>query len=96
MSLFLEDIPLQLQQQHWCMHDGAPAHFSILAGGYLNGVNQNRWISRGGPQFWPPRFPDLNKLNFYLWGHLKSLVYVTPIEAAEQSRNGIFDGCETI
>ena len=24
---------------------------------------------------WPPRLPDFNPCNFYLWGHLKSLVY---------------------
>ena len=24
---------------------------------------------------WPPRSPDLNPCDFYLWGHLKALVY---------------------
>ena len=24
---------------------------------------------------WPPRSPDLNPCDFYLWGHLKSVVY---------------------
>ncbi|KOC67855.1 hypothetical protein WH47_12185, partial [Habropoda laboriosa] len=28
-----------------------------------------------GPINWPARSPDLNPLNFYLWRHLKSLVY---------------------
>ena len=27
---------------------------------------------------WPPRSPDLNPLDFYLWGYLKSIVY-TPL-----------------
>jgi hypothetical protein len=31
-------------------------------------------IGRGGPTAWPPRSPDLNSLDFYLWGHLKTLV----------------------
>lgn len=92
----LEDVPLYLRQQHWFMHDGAPAHFSILAREYLNTTYQNRWIGRGGPQFWPPRSPDLNSLDFYFWGHLKSLVYSTPIETLEQLRNRIIEGCETI
>ncbi len=26
-------------------------------------------------KMWPPRSPDLNPCNFYLWGHLKSVVY---------------------
>ena len=24
---------------------------------------------------WPPRSPDLNPCDYYLWGHLKSKVY---------------------
>ena len=27
---------------------------------------------------WPPRSPDLNPLDFFLWGYLKSIVY-TPL-----------------
>ncbi|GBL73687.1 hypothetical protein AVEN_230681-1 [Araneus ventricosus] len=34
-----------------------------------------RWIGRGGPVLWPPRSPDLTSLDFFLWGHLKELVY---------------------
>ncbi len=26
-------------------------------------------------KMWPPRSPDLNPCDFYLWGHLKSVVY---------------------
>lgn len=96
LPLLLENIPLQLRQQMWYMHDGAPAHFSILAREHLNRAYPNRWIGRGGPQFWPPRSPELNSLDFYLWGHLKTLVYGTPVETLEQLRNRIIDGCETI
>ena len=28
---------------------------------------------------WPPRSPDLNPCDFYLWGHLKSMVYNNPL-----------------
>lgn len=30
---------------------------------------------------WPPRSPDLTPLDFFLWGHIKSLVYRNPIES---------------
>ncbi|KYN13011.1 hypothetical protein ALC57_14786 [Trachymyrmex cornetzi] len=30
-SLILEDVPLQIRNQMWFMHDGAPAHFSRTA-----------------------------------------------------------------
>ncbi|GBM33855.1 hypothetical protein AVEN_175690-1 [Araneus ventricosus] len=32
---------------------------------------------------WPPRSPDLSSLDYFLWGHLKSLVYATPVDSDE-------------
>lgn len=96
LPTLLEDVPLFLRQEMWFMHDGAPAHFSILAREHLNAVYQNHWIGRGGPQFWPPRSPDLNSLDYYLWGHLKTLVYNTPVPTLEELRNRITEGCDTI
>ncbi|GBN74260.1 hypothetical protein AVEN_73201-1 [Araneus ventricosus] len=42
-----------------------------------------RWIGRGGPVAWPPRSPDLNPLDFFFWGHMRSLVCETPVDSAE-------------
>ena len=42
-----------------------------------------RWIGRGRPVAWPPRSPDLTPLDFFLWGHIKSLVYETPVPGEE-------------
>jgi hypothetical protein len=39
-----------------------------------------RWIGCGGTFFWPARSPDLNPLDFYVWGHLRCLVYETTAE----------------
>ena len=51
---------------------------------WLNNNLADRWIGRGGPNdrniTWPPRSPDLTPLDFYLWGHIKSLVYVKNYE----------------
>ncbi|GBN28235.1 Ectonucleotide pyrophosphatase/phosphodiesterase family member 6 [Araneus ventricosus] len=41
------------------------------------------WIGRCGPVAWPPYSSDLNPLDFFFWGHLKSLVYETPVDLAE-------------
>ena len=57
--------------QMWFMHDGALAHFSRIAREFLNNNYTNRWIGRRGPIAWPACSPDLNPLDFYLWGHLK-------------------------
>jgi len=35
-------------------------------------------ISRYGDIEWPARSPDLSVCDFYLWGHLKSVVYSAP------------------
>ena len=45
---------------------------------------------------WSARFPDLNPLDFHLWGHLKSIVYATSIESAEILRNRIEQGFRQI
>ncbi|KAJ4444692.1 hypothetical protein ANN_06489 [Periplaneta americana] len=67
----LEDTPLINRQHIHFLHDGAPAHFSRTARRYLDRRFPDRWLGRGGPIAWPPRSPDLNPLDFYLWGHLK-------------------------
>lgn len=55
-------------------HDGAPAHFSRPAREILNANYADRWIGRGGPIVWPARSPDLNVLDYFVWGHVKDLV----------------------
>ncbi|KAJ4426512.1 hypothetical protein ANN_27326 [Periplaneta americana] len=65
----LEDTPLINRQHIHFLHDGAPAHFSRTARRYLDRRFPDRWIGRGGPIAWSPRSPDLNPLDFYLWGH---------------------------
>jgi hypothetical protein len=67
----LEDVPLAVRAQMWYMHDSAPAHFSRAVRDVLNNTYHDQWIGRGGSTAWPPRSPDLNPLDFYLWGHLK-------------------------
>lgn len=92
----LEDLPLLLRAQMWFMHDGAPPHFSITARDHLNNAYRNRWIGRGGPVPWPARSPDLNPLDFYLWGHIKQLVYSRPIPNIDVLRQRIEEGFQTI
>lgn len=76
----LENVPLQVRNVMWFQHDGAPAHFGEIVQDYLNDAYPERWIGRGGPVSWPARSPDLTPLDFFLWGHMKQLVYRTEIE----------------
>lgn len=88
---FVEDIPLQLRETLWFMHDGAPPHYGREPRHWLNDHFPNRWIGRGidAPIHWPPRSPDLNPLDFTIWGQIKEKVYSTPVDTLEDLRNRI-------
>ena len=77
----LEDIPLMIRSQMYFQHDGAPPHYTIRVRELLNELFPNRWLGRGGPVAWPPRSPDLTPLDYYLWGHMKTLVYETKVDS---------------
>lgn len=79
----LENVPLNIRRHMWFQHDGAPAHFDGGARNVLNRRFGEKWIGRGGPQIWPPRSPDLNPIDFFVWGFMKSLVYETIVETEE-------------
>jgi hypothetical protein len=36
-------------------------------------------IDRNAPVLWPARSLDLNPCDFFLWGHLRQIVYETPV-----------------
>ena len=57
------------------LHDGAPAHNDLRVKNDLDILFPGRWIGRGGAIPWPPRSPDLNCCDFYLWGRIKNMVY---------------------
>lgn len=76
----LDDVPLDVRQRMWFQHDGAPAHFGAAARQCLDHSFPHRWIGRRGPVSWPARSPDLNPIDFFLWGYVKSLVYDTPVQ----------------
>jgi hypothetical protein len=65
----------------------------------LNNTHDDRWLGRRGPTLWPPRSPDLNYLDFYLWEHLNSFMFAAPVDhraivTYQTIRNclGIFEG----
>lgn len=85
-----------LRDDIWFQQDGAPAHFGRYVRDYLGEIFPERWIGRGGSIEWPPRSPDLNPLDFYLWGHLKTEVYRTKPTSLEDLENRIANAVHDI
>jgi hypothetical protein len=84
LSDLLDDVPLQVRRDMWYLHDGAPAHSARGVKNWLDANLENRWIGRNGPVLWPARAPELNPCDFFLWGHLKQIVYETPVNTVEE------------
>ncbi len=89
VSNYVYNLPLLTRRPIWFQHDGAPAHYAIDSRQYRNGIFHINWIGRGGPVAWPARSPDLTPLDFFLWGHMKSLVYESPITTPMDLANRI-------
>lgn len=98
---FLENIlPNLLENVHirsmYFQHDGAPPHFALNVRNHLDVNYPNRWIGRGGPIAWPQRSPDLNPLDYFVWGYLKTRVYKVEIRSREHLVERIFEECNIL
>lgn len=69
------EVPEEVREEMWLQQDGAPPHYAREVRQHLNERFPNRWIGRGGAIAWPPRSPDLNPLDFFIWGYFKEVVY---------------------
>jgi hypothetical protein len=61
----LEVVPLEVHHEMWFQDDG-PAHFTNVVREYLDEMFGNRWLGCGGPITWPPHYPDVTPLDFFL------------------------------
>ncbi|GFT23742.1 DUF4817 domain-containing protein [Trichonephila clavipes] len=58
------------------MQDGATSHTANPVKAFLiQTFGEDRIVSRRYP--WPPRFPDLKPADFWLWGYLKSRLFLS-------------------
>lgn len=55
--------------------DGCPAHNAREVRDYLQTEFPGRIIGLYGDIPWPPRSPDLAPNDFFLWGHIKTVLY---------------------
>jgi hypothetical protein len=75
LPLYLEDV-LDIRCHLWMQHDGAHPHATREITTLLNEHFAEWWLGRGGPVPWPPQSPDPSPLGFFVWGYLKSRVYL--------------------
>lgn len=59
-------------KKHYFQQDGARPHTANSVQTWLRGKLGKKFLHK---DLWPPRSPDLNPCDFFLWGHLKSRVY---------------------
>lgn len=61
----------------WFLYDAALLNIQQNDTNYLRIPFPKHWISRNAcvPRKWPPRPPDLNPVDCYFWGLVKTLVY---------------------
>ncbi|GFU77311.1 uncharacterized protein TNCV_511521 [Trichonephila clavipes] len=50
---------------------------------------EDRIVSRRCRYPWPPRFPDLTPADFWLWGYLKSRVYLSGPSSLSELKDAI-------
>ncbi|GBN39250.1 hypothetical protein AVEN_167095-1, partial [Araneus ventricosus] len=90
------DLPLSDLRNVWFQHDGAPPHKVSSVQKYNWDTFQQQVIGYGGSVEWPPRSPDLNPMDFFLWGYIQQRVYATPKPTLQELRNRITDACASV
>ena len=71
-------------------------HSSREVNRWFNDNYFDGWIGRYSKHAWPPRSPDLNVCDFYLWDHLKQIVYSTPVNSLDELQVCLLNAAEEI
>ncbi|GFV09065.1 uncharacterized protein TNCV_1707921 [Trichonephila clavipes] len=83
VPVLLQSVPANIKARMWFQHDGTPAHFSADVQSALIQHIQVNGLDEGGPINWPARSLGLSFLDFFPWGHMKSVVYLRPVDSVE-------------
>lgn len=80
----------------WFQQDGATAHTARASMEVVRQMFPGHVISRFGDVHWPPRSPDLSICDFFLWGYLKSRVYIKKPRTLDDLKNSIRQEIEAV
>ena len=73
------------------MQDSAPPHTAYVTIAYLKELFLTRLVTLGTDHPWAPHSPDLNPLDFWLWGAAKDVVYKSKPATLAELRNSVRD-----
>ena len=76
--------------------DEAFLHYDNKVREYLARKLPGRWIGRGWPISWPARYPDLTPFDYYLWEHIKDIVYQDPPQTINELKTKIWEAIRVI
>ena len=83
------------ENEVYFQQDRASPHFHFNVRNFLDRTFNIDRIKRTAMEF-PPLFPDLIPLDFYLWGTLKNTAYATKPQTLEELRDQIEHGINDI
>ena len=79
----------RFNQTIW-QQDGATPHTAIISRQLLRRhFSDQRIIGLHFPQMWPPRSPDINPCDFFLWGHLKDRIFRRQLNNIDELKEAI-------
>lgn len=96
LNSLLSNVDLLTRRNMIFQNDGAPCHFARIVRQHLTERFGDKWIGRRGPIAWPPRSPDLNPIDFFVWGYYKEQVYVKELTNITELRTRLRQTEETI
>ena len=90
LNTFQRPVVIHLRNRHelWFQQDGTTCHTANETMDVLQVMFGNN-ISRRAALTWLPRSPDLNVLDYYLWGYLKERFYINKPENLEDLKDAI-------
>ena len=90
-NTFIRHVVIHLSNRHelWFQQDGTTSHTAYETMDVLQGFFGNNIIFRRAGLSWPPRLPDLNAPDYYLWGYPKERVYINMPENLEDLKDDI-------
>lgn len=91
-----------IAHNHWLQQDGATAHTTKRNLAAIKRAFDCRVISRHASKHapigieWPANSPDLSPCDFYLWGHIKSIVYARVYRDVASLKAAIRAACRSV